>query len=100
MPPLARLRYSGQKLPIERTQIVIVNSPISVAVVLTPFLGQSDFQFNFRGPLPSNLFSLKIIFFLLLDQEQNNSKVVFARRLILLLFSLLAKLSLADLQMN
>ena len=36
--PLACLHYFRQKLIIERTQIVIVNSTISVAVVLTPIL--------------------------------------------------------------
>ena len=50
VPPLARLRYSWQKLLIERTPIVIVNSSISVAVILTPFWGPSDIRLNFGGP--------------------------------------------------
>jgi hypothetical protein len=37
VPFLARFRLFGKKLLIERTQIVIVNSSIYVAVVFTPF---------------------------------------------------------------
>ena len=50
VPPLAHLRYLWQKLLIERTKIVIVNSSISVAVVLIPFWGPSDIQLNLDGP--------------------------------------------------
>ena len=49
VPPLARLRYSWQKLLLERTQIVIVNSSISIAVVLRPFWVSSNIRLNFGG---------------------------------------------------
>jgi hypothetical protein len=35
--------HSGQKLPIKQNQLLISNSKISVAVVLTLFGGPSDF---------------------------------------------------------
>jgi hypothetical protein len=50
LPQLARLRYSWQKFVLERTQIVIVNSSLSVVVVLRPFLGRSDIRLSFRCP--------------------------------------------------
>ena len=53
---LAHLCYLSTKLLIKRAQVEIVNSPISVAVVLTPFSGpvavgrhhiEKDFKIEF-----------------------------------------------------
>ena len=54
MAPLTRLRFLCQKLLIERTKKEIVNSSISVLVVLTPFWGPADTSPNSSGS-PSSL---------------------------------------------
>ena len=84
MSTLGRLRYLWHNLLIYRTQILIVNSSISVAVILTPFWGPSDVRLNidcirhenliFLKIEPTNLFSLKMFCLNLRSRNKCNKK--------------------------